>query len=294
MKRVFLVAAACGAAAACADGAAAALRGADKATPPRDSVTAAQDMLLAESMAVMQFVGELNNELARAGRLRIELSTGAGGESRIAEAKREREALARRVRDILTQLDSSEARLERAQWRLTRVAGRESALNARVSALSARLDSLRASAVEEQRALNARIVELQGTVATLASDTARLSARVANLSDSVNTVYYVAATERELLERGVIVREGGRRYLFAGPRPIQPARRLPADAFQAIDMTKTRTISLPPGRYRILSRHSIDLVEPETLQGGKIAGALRVKAPEEFWAGSKYLILVKA
>jgi len=260
----------------------------------RDSVDAAQAMLLTESMAVMEFVGELNNELARAGRLRIELSTGAAGESKIAEAKREREALAGRVREILAQLDSSEARLERARERAARLTGRETALNARVAALTLRLDSLRTTATDEQQALAARIAALEGTVATLAADTVRLTTSIARLRDSASTVYYVAATEQELIERGVVVREGGRRYLFAGPRTIQPARRLPAEAFKAIDMTKTRTIPLPPGQYRILSRHSLDLVKSDTVEGGKVRGALRVTAPEEFWAGSRYLILVRA
>jgi len=295
MKRVWILAACAAAAAACGDGRTEALAfgGSDRASR-RDSVEAAQEMLLAESMAVMEFVGELNNELARAGRLRVELSSGAAGESKIAEAKREREALAGRVRDILVQLDSSEARLERAQQRVTRLAGRESALTARVTALTARLDSVRANAAAEQRSFAARVAELDATVASLTSDTARLSARVAQLSDSVNTVYYVAATEQELLERGVIVREGGRRYLVAGPRAIQPARQLRPEAFKAIDMTKTRTIPLPPGQYRILSRHSVELITPGTLDRGKVSGALRVTAPDEFWAGSRYLILVRA
>ena len=293
MKRALLVAI-CAAAAACGDGAADAmtLRG-GKTFPQPDSAVVAQETLLAESMAVMEFVGELNNELARAGRLRVALTTGAAGESKIAEAKREREALAERVREILAQLDSSEARLDRAQKHVTRLAGRESALSARVTALTARLDSLRASAAAEQQALSARIAALDGTVASLTGDTARLAARVARLSDSVNTVYYVAATEQELLARGIIVREGGRRYLFAGPRSIHPARRLPAEAFNAIDMTKTRAIALPPGQYRILSRHSLELVQPDTVTGNKVAGVLRVTAPEAFWGSSKFLILVR-
>jgi hypothetical protein len=296
MKRLWLVAACAAAAAACGDSAADALarRGGNTSAPQRDSVDAAQAALLAESMAVMEFVGELNNELARAGRLRVELTTGRAGESKIAEAKREREALAERVRDILAQLDSSEARLDRAQKRVTRLAGRESALAARAAALTARLDSIRTSAMAEQQALNARIAGLEGTVATLAGDTARLAARAARLSDSVNTVYYVAATEQELLERGIIVREGGRRYLFAGPRSIHPASRLPPEAFNAIDMMKTRAIPLPPGQYKIVSRHSLDLVKPDTVTGHKIGGVLRVTSPEEFWGSSKFLILVKA
>ena len=295
MKRVWLIAA-CAAAAACGDSAVEAMTvgGRTTSAQPRDSVDAAQETLLAESMAVMEFVGELNNELARAGRLRISLSSGAGGESKIAEAKREREALAERVRDILVQLDSSEARLDRAQKRVTRFAGRESALNLRVAALTARLDSLRASAIAEQQALNARIAGLESTVATLAADTSRLALRVARLSDSANTVYYVAATEQELLARGVIVREGGRRYLFAGPRSLHPARRLPPEAFRAIDMTKTRAIPLPPGQFKIVSRHSLELVRPDTITGNKVGGVLRVTSPEEFWGSSRFLILVKA
>jgi cell division protein FtsB len=296
MKRVWFVAAGVLAVAACGDRARDSVRafqGGQVMLATADSVATAEELLVAESMAVMEFVGELNNELARAGRLRVELSAGTTGESKLAEAKREREALATRIREILAQLDSSEVRLERAQERVKRLSGRESALNARLAALTTRVDSLRAAASHEQRALTARIVILESTVATLAADTARLSARVARLSDSVNTVYYVAATEEELLELGVIVREGARRYLIAGPRPIQPARELPADAFKAIDMSKTRTIPLPPGQYRILSRHNIDLVKPDTVVAGKVGGALRVTAPEQFWAGSKYLILVR-
>jgi hypothetical protein len=295
MKRVWLVAV-CAAAAACGDRATDGLTlyAGNVSAPARDSVDAAQEALLAESMAVMEFVGELNNELARAGRLRVALTAGAAGESKITEAKREREALAERVRDILTQLDSSEARLDRAQKRVTRLAGRESALTARVTALTARLDSLRTSAMVEQQALNGRIAGLEGTVATLAGDTARLVARIARLSDSVNTVYYVAATEQELLASGVIVREGGRRYLFAGPRSIHPARRLPPEAFNAIDMTRTRSIPLPPGQYKIVSRHSLQLMKPDTVTGNKVGGVLRVTSPEEFWGSSRFLILVRA
>jgi hypothetical protein len=295
MKRILIVALCSAAGAACGDRGDALAHGASvPGTGHRDSINLAQESLLAESMAVMEFVGELNNELARAGRLRLELTSGAAGESKIAEAKREREALARRVRDILVQLDSSEARLARAQQRVTRLSGRESALTARIAALSARVDSLRTTAAAEQQALQGRIAGLEQQVVTLAGDTARLSTRVAQLSDSANTVYYVAATEKELLERGVIVREGGRRYLLAGPRTIQPARQLSPSAFKAIDMTKTRTIPLPPGQYRILSRHNVDLAKPELLEEGKVGGALRVTAPEEFWAGSKYLILIRA
>jgi hypothetical protein len=294
MKRIWMVAV-LAATAACGDKGGDVLVRTGSAEPvSRDSVEAAQALLLTESMAVMEFVGQLNNELARAGRLRIELTSSTSGESKIAEAKREREALAGRIREIIAQLDSTEARLDRAQQKVTRLTGRESALNARVTALTSRLDSLRTSAEAEQRSLSTRIAGLEQTVVTLSSDTARLASRVASLSDSAHTVYYVAATERELLERGIIVREGGRRYLFAGPRTIQPARRLSPESFNAIDMTKTRTIQLPPGQYRILSRHSIDLAKPEMLEGGKIGGALRVTTPEEFWAGSRYLILVKA
>src|SRR5918999_6203731 len=158
MKRVWVVILC--AVAACGDRTAdaRAVRGGDIA---RDSIDAAQAALLTESMAVMEFVGELNNELARAGRLRVELSTGATGESKIAEAKRERVAVAARVREILTQLDSTEKRLEIAQRRLTRLSGRESALNARVATLTTRLDSLRTAATEAQQALNARIAVLE-------------------------------------------------------------------------------------------------------------------------------------
>src|SRR5918992_1220415 len=78
MKRIWMMAV-LAATAACGDRGGDVLVRTGSAEPvPRDSVEAAQAMLLAESMAVMDFVGQLNNELARAGRLRIELTSSAG------------------------------------------------------------------------------------------------------------------------------------------------------------------------------------------------------------------------
>jgi len=99
-----------------------------------------------------------------------------------------------------------------------------------------------------------------------------------------------------LLDKHIIVKEGGANLLIlrAG-RTLQPARVLNADLFTAIDQRETKQIEVPDTtrRYRIVSRQDLDDAEVQSRDGNTFKGHLKITKPDEFWAGSRFLILVR-
>ncbi|MEP7177391.1 MAG: hypothetical protein ABI860_12650, partial [Gemmatimonadales bacterium] len=148
---------------------------------------------------------------------------------------------------------------------------------------------------------NTQIATLAGRVDTLTTEKghlettkAALTDTVANLTQYKNTVYYAIGTKDELMKRGVITKEGSKFLVFGGTR-LEPARNLDPANFTAIDKTSNTSIPLPrtDKKYKIVSRQSPNFLAPGVAKDGKISGAVEIAQPEEFWAASKYLILVQ-
>src|SRR5438477_290899 len=84
---------------------------------------------------------------------------------------------------------------------------------------------------------------------------------LALLQTTHNKVFYVIGREDDLLNKGIVVREGGANLLLAHPgRTLQPARTLDASMFTAIDQRAVREIAVPDSsrNYAIVSRQSLD------------------------------------
>jgi hypothetical protein len=140
-------------------------------------------------------------------------------------------------------------------------------------------------------------IERQNTqIATLESRLDSLSTEVRTLEEKLNKAYFVVGTEKELLERGVVVKEGGANLLIARPgRTIVPARVLNPVAFTEIDQRQVSVIQVPDTtrRYRLISRQNLDAAEVSDRQELEFRGNLRITKPEEFWGPSRFLILLQ-
>ena len=96
------------------------------------------------------------------------------------------------------------------------------------------------------------------------------------------------------MKKGVLVEEGSKPVLgLFGARPVAPARTLDPALFVRIDRLKNRTIELPEGEFRIVSRQDVASATPVGNKDGRIIGGLTVNQPEKFWEASKFLVLVK-
>lgn len=147
------------------------------------------------------------------------------------------------------------------------------------------------------------ITDLGTTIERQRTQIVALEARLDSLGTQVQQLgtrhfraYYVIGTEQELMEKGVIVKEGGANLLIARPgRTLQPARVLDPAAFVAVDQREVKEIQVPDStrRYKLVSRQSLDAAEVGNRKGTEFTGNLRITNPDEFWAASRFLILVR-
>lgn len=224
---------------------------------------------------------------------RIEEAVGAAGEPGAAGP----EGLEDRIAGMREELETARSQLADAR-------GQIRALNTRSSALR---DSLDTVITDRDEALATQRDSIQGLAASLDSMTDRadglandregLTETLDELERKYYTVYYAVGTEDELIERGIVEREGGARVLlllWKAGETLVASRDLASEQFEAMDLRENAEIPLPgPGSYRVVSRHSTEYLEPTPDEEGRFrAERLRITQPEEFWQSSRYLIVV--
>jgi len=248
--------------------------------------TAQRDSLLQEVADNARLMSEISAELAD---VQVE------GERLAVEAESpmqaRRDSMLAMIRYVTDRVESQEGRLRESR--------------ARIRALSALSDSLRGtleqtidnyeSVIAAQRET---ISQLTGQVEALYAENVQLVAQVDTLEAETNTVFYVIGTKDELLERGIVQKEGGARFLFIfGKRgeTLVPARDLDRGAFTPIDRREVTEIALPAAdeEYKIVSRQDVAYLETPPDEKGRIFGNLKITSPDGFWSGSKYLIIVQ-
>ena len=155
-----------------------------------------------------------------------------------------------------------------------------------------------AAKIEEDAQL---IADLGATIDRQNNQIAALEARLDSMGTEIRALgerhykaYYVIGTEKELRDKGVAVREGGANLIVARPgRTLVPAHVLNPAAFTSIDQRQTTVITVPDStkRYRVISGQNLDAAEVQARDGQSFTGNLKITNPDEFWAGSRFLIL---
>jgi hypothetical protein len=274
-----------------------------KALADAQALAAEKDSLITEVLETSKFVNGVNEELAKA---RTALVTSAASSDAGTPAERDRAARAaalERVTALVARLNETEQRLEQSSQRARGLSSRNTSLLRQIEEYKTSIDSLQASALRTETELRGIIDSQSVQIAGLTQDldTTRaakeqLTMVNAALTDSVsymNTVYYVAGTEEELIEKGVVVKEG-KKFLFFGGKQLHPARSLDPSDFTPLDQRSMTSIDLPADReYKVVSRQNLAYADTTSVRDGKLHGQLRISHPEEFWKGSKYLILVE-
>jgi hypothetical protein len=175
---------------------------------------------------------------------------------------------------------------------------KETALLAQVAEYQKNITEMQAAAETQRAELQAVLDQQHGQITalvdTLEKTRIAFSDSVGRLTKEKNTAYVVVGTREELIKKGVLVAEGQKRFLVAGSRNVVPARKLDPESFTKIDRVVDRTIILPTGEYRILSRQNPEFATVQPGKKGKITGVVTIEQPEQFWESSPFLIIVKS
>ena len=266
-----------------------------------DSLSNVRKDLLDEVMSSTQFVNDINTELAKARALASKPAPQLENVEESEKVNDQRKAIVARITHLVARLDSVQTRLASTRARAQQLGQKDSALVAQVATYEKNIADLQASA-EKQRNDFQEVVDRQTTqiaalnsqVDTLTHVRLALTDTVGQLTTEKNTAYYIVGTKDELIKKGILVKEGQKRFLIAGSRNVEPARALDPTAFTKIDRLADRTITLPAGQYQILSRQNPAYAAPKEMKDGKIAGALTISQPEQFWQPSPFLIIVRS
>ncbi|MFL5607568.1 MAG: hypothetical protein ACJ8AD_14055 [Gemmatimonadaceae bacterium] len=188
------------------------------------------------------------------------------------------DALVARTRETAKQLAKANKDNEELKSQLATDEAMINDLNATIQRQTATID-----------ALSTRVDSLNGV-------TREMGATIASLEAQHNKAFYVIGKEDELLDRGVIVREGGANLLIAHPgRTIQISRNADANAFTAVDQRAANVINMPDPtrRYRVVSRQSLDYATVENRDNESFTGNLKITKPAQFWGASRFLVVVE-
>ena len=255
-----------------------------------DSLTDLRNELLEQVMEGTKFVNEINKEISKARSLNTPARQ-LESKAELVDVNEERKQVVARISQLVTRLDQVQSRLANSRGQL---AEKDSALSAKIREYEVSMAEMTQN-VEKQRADFQTVIDAQMLkIASLTKDVDTLSGKVSHLTTEQNTAYYVVGTRQELMNKGVLVAEGPRRFGLVGGRAVAPARELDPTDFTKIDRLSDSTIVLPAGEYKIVSRQSTAYATPQVQKkGGKIAGSLKIQQPERFWSASRYLIIVR-
>lgn len=266
-----------------------------------DSLSNVRKELLDEVMTSTQFVTQINAELAKARVLASKEATKLETTSEMTATNEQRKLIVARITHLVARLDSVQTRLASTRSRVQQLTKEDSGLVAQVASYEKSIADLQETTARERADFQAtigrqttEIASLNSRVDTLTTVRTALSDTVNQLTAEKNTAYYIVGTKEELIKKGVLVAEGGKRFLLVGSRNVVPARELDPSNFSKIDRLTDRTIQLPEGQYQILTRQNASFAKAQAEKDGKIAGALTIEQPEAFWKASPFLIIVRS
>ena len=165
-------------------------------------------------------------------------------------------------------------------------------LEAKVTTLERLVDELKRS-LEEKEAmlveLEQKVFQLQKTTEELKTTVAAKEAEIVSREQQLATAFVVVGTKKELEKAGLIEKKGS--VLGLGGSWKQTGR-FDETLFRKIDVRTEKEFTFPalPEKVRILTDHGKDTyelgLEPPNWS------RLKVKDPENFWKGSRYLIVL--
>lgn len=273
----------------------------DEMVVEQQQINQQKDSLVADVLAATQMVTEINADLARVRGLGV--SPVSSGERPVTGRAEERAVLLGKIRELISRLEAADVQVEEQRKRINALSGERRQLLAQLDAFQRTIEELRAAAVEQEtvmasqreqiQVLTSRVDTLQTKTEELTVAREALTDTLTQVTDEANTVYYAVGTADELIERGILVKEGSK-FLVFGSKTLQPARDLRPELFQKLDKRTdvVLTVPEPTKEYKIVTRQSVQYLASTVTSKGKVKGDLQVASPA-FWDGGKFLILVR-
>ncbi len=257
-----------------------------------DQLAAQKDSLTNVVLDADKFISTVDSQISTVKGLPKAKRSGQALESPIEEQLQNRREMLERVEALVARAKTTANQLAEARKREAALRGDNDSLRTANERLMARIEADQQMITDLGETITRQTVAITG----LQTQVDSLGLEMRSLGANHYRAYYVVGTEEELLEKGIIQREGGANLLFVRlGRTLQPARLLSPEMFTAIDQRDMRDIPLPDStrRYQIVSRQSLDAAQVAERDRATWRGALHIADANKFWSSSRYLIIVQ-
>ena len=136
--------------------------------------------------------------------------------------------------------------------------------------------------------LNTTIVNQNNRIAELNMINTEKQQVVDNQRSELNTAYYIIGTSKNLIAKGVLVKEGG--FIGLGKSKVMKDN-YNSTGFTQVDITQTTTLPLDTKDAKLITTHPTSSYTLKHTDKKHIS-ALVITDPTNFWKASKYLVIV--
>ena len=277
----------------------------------KDSLIRVKDSLLADKSRQLSEQSQLLGDAAASARMAAQIEKTLS-DVRLARTKGEAvpvegsmpstaaqlEMADRKVKTLIARLNASQARVRRMQTDSVTRASMDSVTLVRLADYERSITELRGTVERQQAeivALTTRVDSMRRENVVLVARNDTMVMRNNALLAREDSAYIVIATEKELIDRGIVRKEGGTKLLFGAGKSLVPGRNFDPTVFRVVSKQRDTAIEFPHAdkQYQLVSRHNLQFTNQAAIRDAKVKGPLTITNPEMFWAASKYLIFVE-
>lgn len=133
-----------------------------------------------------------------------------------------------------------------------------------------------------------QIAEIKEVVDSMRVDQIELTEDLINMDEEMHIVYYTVGEKKELLEQGIISKEGG--LLGIGASKKLDVSNLNQSAFKSTDQRDLVTVPLYSKKAELITNHPSGSFEFTENEKGEVE-ELRIVDRKRFWSATSYLVV---
>ncbi len=136
--------------------------------------------------------------------------------------------------------------------------------------------------------LNYEVQDLYSSISDLKLENLEQSRKIDLQEDDLNSAWYIIGEQKELIEKGVISKEGG----IIGIGSVKTmGENIDPNLFTQIDIRNQNIFPIDAKKVKLISAHPSDTYIIRKNEETNRYDSFEVTKPEKFWESSKYMVL---
>jgi len=135
--------------------------------------------------------------------------------------------------------------------------------------------------------LNFSVQALNDTLSTVRQENVKMASDISTKTVEINTAYFIIGTEKDLIAKKIVVKEGG--FLGLG-KSLKIQGNVQQENFKKVDIRTLNSIPVSAKKITLISTHPSDSYE--IVGNEKKVDELVITNATKFWEKSKYLVIV--